>query len=105
MRDRATMRIGDLASASSAASIFFRRSPTLPPSAMNTSAIAPAFHHGCDVIERRGDGRRRLLHPYAYALHTRKMREQHVRHMRRRRFDQVEAPLAEGGVGHRNCLA
>src|SRR5882672_1266712 len=98
MRERATMRIGPFASAASAACMFFCRSPTLPPSAMKTSAIALSFYHRRDVVDRRGDGRRRLLDPHAHALYARKVRKKRVGDVRGGGLDQVKSLAAKGGV-------
>src|SRR5476651_1752366 len=105
MRERSTMRTGPFASAASAACMFFCRSPTLPPSAMKTSAIALSFYHRGDVVDRRGNGRRRLLDPHAHALYAREMREQGVGDVRGGRLDQIKSLAAKGGVGDRDHLA
>src|ERR1700687_3387806 len=105
MRERATMRTGPLRSAASAACMFFRRSPTLPPSAIKTSAIALSFYHRGDVVDRRGDRRRGLLDSHAHALHARKVREQGVRDVRGGGLDQVKSLAAKSSVGDRDHLA
>src|SRR5258708_9999878 len=105
MRERATMRTGPFSSAASAACMFFRRSPTLPPSAIKTSAIALSFYHRGDVVDRRGDRRRRLLDPYAHALHARKVREQRIGDMRGGGLNQIKSLAAKGRIGDRDHLA
>src|ERR1700682_3958031 len=105
MRERSTIRTAPFASAATAACMFFRRSPTLPPSAMKTSAIALSFYRRRDVVDRRGDGCRRLLDLYAHALHAREMRKQRVGDVGGGRLDQVKALDAKSGVGDRDHLA
>src|SRR5712691_1612382 len=85
--------------------MFFCRSPTLPPRAMKTSAIALSFYRRRHVVDRRGHGRRRLFNPYAHAFYAREMRQQRVGDVRGSRLDQIKSLGTKGGGGDRDHLA
>src|SRR5215831_1941030 len=77
-----------------------RASPTLPPSAINASAMARAQDGDADVAEDRGDRCMRLVHGDAHRGDARKARQDLVRDRAGRSLDQPKA-LRREGAGRR----